>query len=62
MAGENQDVDRSSLCLNKFESEPFFEASVGEIVLLKGSLWQENEGFGAVHRSPEIASKPVMGL
>ena len=53
---ENQNTDRSNLRKNKLESEPFIEAAVGEVVLLKGSLWQENEGFGAVHRSPEITS------
>ncbi len=53
---ESQDIDRSNLRQNKLESEPFVEATVGEIVLLKGSLWQQNEAFGAVHRSPEVSS------
>jgi len=53
---EKQDMDRSNLHQNRNESAAFVEAAVGEIVLLKGSLWQDNEAFGAIHRSPEIAS------
>ena len=53
---QNQDADRSNLRENKLQSAPFIEASVSEIVLLKGSLWQENQCYGAIHRSPEVAS------
>jgi hypothetical protein len=31
----------------------FIQATTGEIVLLKGSLWQGNDAFGAIHRSPK---------
>jgi len=34
----------------------FIQAASGEVVLLKGALWQGNEQLGAVHRSPEIAT------
>ncbi|MCP5231118.1 MAG: DUF1826 domain-containing protein [Zoogloeaceae bacterium] len=44
-----QDVDRRALPSIK---AAFVQATPGEIVLLKGSLWQDNEAFGAVHRSP----------
>ncbi|MDX6765968.1 MAG: DUF1826 domain-containing protein [Candidatus Methylacidiphilales bacterium] len=30
------------------------EAAVGDVVLLKGSLWQGNAGRGAIHRSPAV--------
>lgn len=49
-----QDVDRRELPSIK---AAFVQATPGEIVLLKGSLWQDNEAFGAVHRSP--APSPV---
>ena len=29
-------------------------ANVGEVVLLKGTLWQDNDDNGAIHRSPAI--------
>lgn len=51
---EDQDVDRSLLGEIKNEDRSHISASEGEMVLLKGDLWQENEGFGSVHRSPEI--------
>ena len=30
------------------------EAALGDVVLLKGSIWQGNEGRGAIHRSPAV--------
>ena len=32
------------------------------VVLLKGEAWPGNEGFGAVHRSPDPAGQPRMLL
>ncbi len=40
---DDQGIDRYDLGSNP-----------GEIVLLKGSLWQGNETFGVIHRSPEL--------
>jgi len=50
---DDQDVDRFDLQSDRLRNSPLVQASPGEIVLLKGALWQENEAFGAVHRSPE---------
>ena len=27
----------------------------GDVALLKGELWQNNEGAGLIHRSPQLA-------
>lgn len=32
------------------------QSQPGEVLLLKGSLWQGNAGKGAVHRSPQVAA------
>ncbi|UDM17576.1 DUF1826 domain-containing protein [Vogesella sp. XCS3] len=32
-------------------------SAAGDVLLLKGSLWQGNAGRGAIHRSPAVASK-----
>lgn len=39
------------------ESEPdsFEQIGTGDVALLKGDGWFENEGFGVVHRSPPVA-------
>ncbi|SEG26023.1 DUF1826 domain-containing protein [Marinobacterium lutimaris] len=39
------------------ETEPdrFEQISTGDVALLKGDGWFENEGFGVVHRSPPVA-------
>ena len=50
---DDQDVDRGLLRSAQIEQSAYVEASAGEIVLLKGSMWQSNERFGAVHRSPD---------
>ena len=52
---ENQEVDKRELSDPEFTDGPCQRAVCGEVVLLKGSLWQGNEGFGAIHRSPTIA-------
>ena len=50
----NQQIDRNHLGSEKLKDQNFIQAETGEMVLLKGTLWQENEQFGSVHRSPEI--------
>ena len=52
---DDQDIDRRDLCPGRTEGGAFTEAIPGEIVLLKGTLWQDNEAIGAVHRSPQVA-------
>lgn len=51
---DDQDVDRRDLHSGRMGEGAFIQAVPGEIVLLKGALWQGNDAFGAVHRSPEI--------
>ena len=51
---KNQDLNRHSLRSQNHQEQPFYQASEGEIVLLKGSLWQNNEAYGAIHRSPAV--------
>ena len=53
---DDQDVDRRDLRAGRLEEGAFLQAIKGEIVLLKGSLWQGNDAFGAVHRSPDLGS------
>lgn len=50
----DQDVDRGDLRPDPTGEEAYIQAVPGEIVLLKGSLWQGNEAYGAVHRSPDL--------
>lgn len=57
---DNQSVDRCDLHNSQTEDESAIQAATGEIVLLKGALWQNNGEFGAVHRSPELV--PGAGL
>ena len=52
---DNQDVDRSDLHNSRMRENTAVQATTGEIVLLKGTLWQDNGALGAVHRSPELA-------
>ena len=47
--------------LGKAEIEPQDNALIqqiacGEVALLKGEKWHGNEGFGLIHRSPQLAS------
>ena len=39
----------------EIEPEQFEQISAGDVALLKGDGWFENEGFGVVHRSPPVA-------
>ena len=61
----NDKVDRSKLgaaapgTANKqgglYESElDIVELAAGDVALFKGEAWEGNEGFGVVHRSPEV--------
>ena len=61
----NDRVDRSKLgtatpgTANKqgglYESElDIAELAAGDVALFKGEAWEGNEGFGVVHRSPEV--------
>ncbi|KQV23123.1 hypothetical protein ASC74_00810 [Pseudomonas sp. Root329] len=47
--------------LSKAEAEPqdgplIEQIASGEVALLKGEKWHGNEGFGLIHRSPQLAS------
>jgi len=53
---DDQDVERGDLYAVGTGDGAFIEAAQGEIVLLKGALWQDNVAFGAIHRSPELRS------
>jgi hypothetical protein len=53
---DDQGIDRCDLSLTRMADGAFNQAAPGEVVLLKGALWQGNEGVGAIHRSPEIAA------
>ena len=50
----DQGVDRNDLHSDGAGDGTFIQAAQGDIVLLKGALWQDNEAFGAIHRSPEL--------
>ncbi len=52
---DDQSTERRNLPLGRMEEDAFLQAAPGEIVLLKGSLWQGIERLGAVHPSPVIA-------
>ncbi|MBT3045707.1 MAG: DUF1826 domain-containing protein [Candidatus Thiodiazotropha sp. (ex Lucina pensylvanica)] len=51
----DQNVECQDLHDSRIRAKAAVQAVTGEIVLLKGSLFQGNEAFGAVHRSPEPA-------
>lgn len=53
---ENQEVDKTKLSEPAIANGASQRAEIGEVVLLKGALWQGNTGFGAIHRSPAPAS------
>lgn len=53
---DDQDIDRRDLRPGRMKEDAFIQAIPGEIVLLKGALWQGNDAFGAVHRSPGLGS------
>ena len=52
---DDQGVERRGLHDSRMQEKTAVQAATGEMVLLKGALWQENEALGAVHRSPELA-------
>jgi hypothetical protein len=56
----DQGVDRRDLRSAQTGGAAWIQADAGEIVLLKGTLWQGNEGFGAVHRSPDLAPNAAL--
>jgi hypothetical protein len=49
---DDADLDRGGLPGSAAGRPPDGRAAAGDIVLLKGSLWQGNDGRGAIHRSP----------
>ena len=53
---DDQCVERRDLGANRTGDDAFVQAATGEVVLLKGALWQGNDAFGAVHRSPGFGS------
>jgi hypothetical protein len=53
---DDQHVERRDLRSGRLDDAGFIQAIQGEIVLLKGALWQDNDTFGAIHRSPELGS------
>lgn len=57
---DDQTVERQDLHASRTKEDAVIQALPGELVLLKGAHWQGNDGFGAVHRSPELA--PGVGL
>lgn len=52
---EEQNVPRNELALPDAQEAAHQQAAAGDVVLLKGSLWQGNEAKGAIHRSPSLA-------
>ena len=53
---KDQHVDRNKLSDPAIVNRVCHRARIGDVVLLKGALWQDNAGFGAIHRSPAISS------
>jgi hypothetical protein len=52
---DSHNVEGHGLHSGRLEEGTVIQAVPGEVVLLKGALWQGNDAFGAVHRSPELA-------
>jgi hypothetical protein len=57
---DDQSVDRRDLREGGAANDAFIQGTAGEIVLLKGALWQDNEALGAIHRSPELRSAAAL--
>lgn len=57
---DDQGVDRRELDSGWITEGAYIQASPGEIVLLKGALWQGNDAFGAIHRSPGLGSSTAL--
>jgi hypothetical protein len=53
---DDQDVERRDLHAIRTGDGACVQAATGDIVLLKGALWQGNDALGAVHRSPDLGS------
>lgn len=53
---DDQKIDKARLSDPEIVDGACQRAVCGEVVLLKGALWQGNAGFGAIHRSPAITS------
>lgn len=55
---DDQGVERGDLGRRKEADTTILtiRASAGEVLLLKGASWPDNERFGAVHRSPRVAA------
>ena len=53
---ENQRLEKRKLSEPEIVDGACQRAASGDVVLLKGALWQGNEGFGAIHRSPAITT------
>ena len=51
---EDQSVAKSKLSDPEIAEGTYQRAAIGDVLLLKGALWQDNEGLGAIHRSPAI--------
>ena len=48
-------LDRASLPEGAMHRDPSGQAGPWDILLLKGSAWQGNQGLGAIHRSPPVS-------
>ena len=57
---DDQNTDRRDLRSDETKESALVQASPGEIVLLKGALWQGNDAFGAIHRSPCLGSSAAL--
>ena len=57
---DDQDIDRQELGSRQNKYNRYVSAAAGEIVLLKGSVWQNNESFGAIHRSPDVRRRDAL--
>lgn len=51
---DDQGIDHRSQQVDNLAEGEVRQADTGDIVLLKGSLWQGNEAWGARHRSPDV--------
>ncbi len=54
---DNQHTARDQLASPDIANAACHRAATFDVVLLKGALWQDNEGLGAIHRSPAVPGK-----
>ncbi|WP_445779195.1 DUF1826 domain-containing protein, partial [Shewanella sp.] len=40
-------------------TEDIRQLNQGDVALLKGELWQGNEGYGLIHRSPQLVDNSL---